>query len=250
MTTRSLRSSRSSWYWPPDSSISVAEASATSESSASPHSQRSKRCGPEQPAQLGRDLLLLAVGPDLLVEPGGLARGSRADRSSSVLGPRQVGGHRAPRPAPGRPPRRCRARPAARAARLRAGADLLPQGRGRGFQVRLALAALGVLRARPRRPALPRRRPGRRPGRRARRAATTESRARRRSAQAAVLVAGQSLRGPSPPRPAPGRRVRAASRAWPRASSAAVIASSVPATSGSAGAAGERRRHLVRVAPG
>src|SRR5713101_716870 len=42
MTTRSFRSSRSSWYWPSDSSMSVSDASVTSESSASLHSQRSK----------------------------------------------------------------------------------------------------------------------------------------------------------------------------------------------------------------
>jgi len=38
---RVLRLSRSSWYWPEESSISVSEASVMRESRASPHSQRS-----------------------------------------------------------------------------------------------------------------------------------------------------------------------------------------------------------------
>ena len=43
----------------------------------------------EQPAQLGRDLLVLAVGPDLLVQPGGL-RAVAADPVQVGLGPGEV----------------------------------------------------------------------------------------------------------------------------------------------------------------
>ena len=85
MTTSSLRSSRSSWYWPPDSSISVTDASATSESSASLHSQPSNERGPQHLAQHGRDLLLLAAGPDLLVQLRRLRQSPGARRRASSL---------------------------------------------------------------------------------------------------------------------------------------------------------------------
>jgi hypothetical protein len=96
----------------------------------------------EQPAQFGRDLLVLAVGPDLLVEPGGLIAVA-ADSVEVSLGPGQVTVHLAQ--GLGRVGHRGDAVLGQQAdQRGRAGDDFLPQGRGRGFEIREALAALGV----------------------------------------------------------------------------------------------------------
>ena len=72
--------------------MSVSEASAISESSASPHSQRSNELALSSWPSRCRDLFFFAVSADLLVELGGLVA-VVPHGSELVLGPLAMAGH-------------------------------------------------------------------------------------------------------------------------------------------------------------